>query len=265
MHDAPALVPLSIAAANFDTEPGKKHSLVLCSSAAASLIAMGLFAAGLPVVSVCMLALSGMSSLVIGSAITAGLAREQGRSRRIAPEEIASEEVRATYRAILHGLTDVERALAEVPRLSGMMSSVLERCCSAVELSGRIALLANPLQRYLDRHNAAFIRAELDRLRSRAEATMDQAAIAGFRQAAAARERQLAVVEQIVAKRDQVCARLELVRAALDTFAATIVKLHTLDEEQVVLAGASVAEHLDGIGDDLAVLESALELDLAAA
>jgi len=46
------------------------------------------------------------------------------------------------------------------------------------------------------------------------------------------------------------------------TFAAAIVKLHALDEEQLVLAGESVADHLDGAGDDLDVLESAIALDL---
>ena len=72
------------------------------------------------------------------------------------------------------------------------------------------------------------------------------------------------MLDQIVAKRDQVCARLELVHAALDAFAATIVKLHTIDEEQIVLAGESISDHLDGVAEDLEVLESALELDLAA-
>lgn len=262
MHDSRALVPLS-APVLVEAQPGAKQSFVLCSSAATSVLAMALFVAGLPVVSMCMLAISGMSSFVVGSAIAAA-ARDKTRSRRVAPEDIASDEARATYRAILLGLGDIERALRDAPWMSRSMASVIERCRDAVDLSGRIALLANPLQRYLDGHNAAFIRSELDRLRSRAEGTSDQAALAAFTQAAAARERQLAVVGQIAAKREQVCARLELVRAALDAFAATIVKLHTLDEEQIVLAGASVADHLDGVADDLAVLESALELDLAA-
>ncbi len=52
--------------------------------------------------------------------------------------------------------------------------------------------------------------------------------------------------------------------AALETFAAMIVKLHVLDDEQVAVAAESVTEHLDGIGGDLAVLESALAVDLAA-
>ena len=265
MHESLALIPLSTVPVPSASRPGPKQSLALCSFAAAGLLGMALFVAGLPVISMCVLAFSGVSSFVVGSTIAAaGQARENARLGSVAPEHVASSEARTTYRAILFALSEVERALGDAPRLTRSMAPVIERCRAAVQLSGRIALLANPLQRYLDRHDAAFVRSELDRLRARAETTTDQAALGAFSSAAAARTRQLAVLDQIIAKRDQVCARLELVHAALDAFAATIVKLHTLDEEQLVLAGESVADHLDGIADDLDVLESELELDLAA-
>jgi len=263
MNDPLALIPVRETIAHLVIQPGTRQSLALCSSAAASVLAMGLFVAGLPVISMCMLAISGVSTFMIGSAIAVGgAARDKLRPRCVTPGDISSYEARATYRAILLGLDEVERALGDAPRLGTSMAPVIERCRDAVELSGRIALLANPLQRYLDGHDPMFIRAELDRLQSRVESTSDDAALGAFKQAAAARQRQLVIVGQIIAKRDQVCARLELVHAALDAFAATIVKLRTLDEEQIVLAGDSVSDHLDGIGEDLAVLESALELDL---
>jgi hypothetical protein len=265
MHESLALMPLSITPAHGAGRPGPRQSLALCSFAAAGMLGMALFVAGLPVVSMCVLAFSGVSSFVVGSTIAASAsARESVRARCVAPEDVASGEARTTYRAILFALSEVERALGDAPRLTTTMAPVIARCRAAVELSGRIALLANPLQRYLDRHDVAFVRSELARLRTRAEATTDAAALGAFSNAAAARTRQLAVLDQIAAKRDQVCARLELVHAALDAFAATIVKLHTLDEEQLVLAGESVTDHLDGIADDLEVLESALEFELAA-
>jgi hypothetical protein len=66
------------------------------------------------------------------------------------------------------------------------------------------------------------------------------------------------------AMRDRIHARLELVRAALESFAATVVRLHVVGEEQVTLAEESVVDQLDGVGAELDVLETALAMDLAA-
>ncbi|HEU4733205.1 MAG TPA: hypothetical protein VFT22_35175 [Kofleriaceae bacterium] len=261
LHDPVALV--SIPAAGLPAPPargaalsGARHPLALCGFGATALLAMGFLAAGLPMISVCMLAISGVSSFVVGSALgLASTAQEQ--PPWVIPDDIASSEVRATYRSILLGIREVEDALHDAPRLRSSLASALERCRASVELAGRTALVANPLQRYLERHDASHVRSALDRLRARAMSA-DQGAAGAWNQAVIARERQLVTIDQIRAKRDEICARLELIHAALDGFAAAIVRLQALDDEQVVLAGESVIDQLAEITDDLEVLETAL-------
>lgn len=260
MNDPLAMATLSATAEL--VKPGSRQSLALGGFMAGGVLAVALLLAGMPLVSMCVFAASCVSSLVIDSVTTAS-ARNSGRCL-VDPDDIVSAEVRSTYQGIVRGLADVERALAAAPRLHKSMTTAIQRARAAVGLSGQIAILANPLQRYLDSHHEAFIRSEHDRLRERTETASDDTAIGAWGHAAAARARQLEIHKQMVAQRDRICARLELVRAALETFSAMIVRLHALNEEQIVLAGESVAEQLEGIGDDLELLESALEIDTAA-
>jgi hypothetical protein len=64
--------------------------------------------------------------------------------------------------------------------------------------------------------------------------------------------------------RDRIQARLDLVRAALESFSATIVKLRVAGEEQQLLSRDSMIDELDGVDDELEVLEAELALDVAA-
>lgn len=258
MSDPLALAPSLSASA---TQPRPRYALY--GFGATALLAMGFLTAGLPLISMCMLAVAAVSSLALGSPSgAANDTSDDAQGRWVAHENIVASEAHAGYCAILLGFADVERALADAPRLRAPLASVIERCRAAVALSGRIALLANPLQRYLDTHDAGSIRLALDRLRARAETTSDEVTVAALGHAAAARARQLAILEQIAAQRDRISARLALIHAALETFAATIVKLQSLDDEQIALAGESVTDQLAEISDDLAVLESALDPDL---
>jgi hypothetical protein len=200
----------------------------------------------------CVLAASALSSFVVGPALVAATC---DRPRRVNPEAIASSEVRAAYRSILLRLAEVEIALAEAPRLKNVMATAIERARAAVALSGQIALLANPLHRYLDNHSESLVRSELGRLGERSEAATDEAAVTAWSQASAARARQLSIHGQIAAQQDRIHARLELVNAGLEAFSATIARLHALDEEQVMLASESVTDRLDGLGEELAALE----------
>lgn len=263
MSDPLALAPHPPTSVSLTAPTSPRPRYALYGFGATALLAMGFLTAGLPLISMCMLAVAAVSSLALGSpAGAANDSRDDAQGRWVAHENIVANEAHAGYCAILLGFADVERALADAPRLRSPLASVIERCRAAVALSGRIALLANPLQRYLDTHDAGAIQLALERLRTRAETTSDDVTVAALSHAAAARARQLAIVEQIAAQRDRISARLALIHAALETFAATIVKLQSLDEEQIVLAGESITDQLAEIGDDLAVLESALDPDL---
>src|SRR6185295_11184719 len=180
------------------------------------------------------------------------------------PEMIISMETRDTYRAILTAYTDIRRVIGDAASLRSSRAAVLERSDAAVRQCGRLALLSNPLQRYLDAHDRAQTRADLERLRQRSEAAVDAPTGDALGQAATARARQLETHDQIVGMRNRIQARLELARAALESFSATIVKLRVAGDEHLVLSGDAVIDHLDGVADELDVLETELALDLAA-
>lgn len=258
MNDPLAMVPI----------PATSPPLVMRCSAAPSaasgfflsgLLAIALFLGGSPILAMCVLTASALSSFLVGPILAGG---RGDRSRSLAsPEDVASGELRSIYRSILLELADVERVLAEAPRLGSLMASALDQARGAVALSGRLALLGNPLQRYFDRHDRSFVSAELERLRERTAEATDQAAATAWKQAAAARARQLAIHDEMAAQRDRIHARLELVRASLERLSAMIAKLQILDEEQIVLASDSVTEQLEGLGEDLATLESVVAAD----
>src|SRR5262249_42653634 len=92
----------------------------------------------------------------------------------------------------------------------------------------------------------------------------DDQTVDAFGRAAEACARQIETHDQLAAMRERIYARLELVRAALASFLATVVKLQVSGEEQRIPSGDSAVPHLDGAGSELEVLETALALDLAA-
>jgi hypothetical protein len=61
--------------------------------------------------------------------------------------------------------------------------------------------------------------------------------------------------------RERIVARLELCRATLAAFAATIMKLHVADEEQAAVATGSVTDHLDTVAEKLEILETVLGVE----
>src|SRR5262249_50689506 len=123
---------------------------------------------------------------------------------RLAPEAIAAVELRDTYRAILVSYDEIERVVKNARRLRSAMVPLLERCVAAVELCGRMAVLANPLQRHLDAHDPRVLKTDLESLRARCEATTDEDTARVLRGALAARTRELASVEQIAVTRDRI-------------------------------------------------------------
>jgi hypothetical protein len=256
-----ALVPMSTTALAAGARPDARQPLALYALGVACLASIALFAASMPVVSIGIMTLAAISSFLVGST---AVDPDRPATRPVDPESIASLDLRDTYRTTLFALEELDRTVADAPRMRSSVAPALERCRAAVTSCGHMAQLANPLQRYLESHDPAHIRWELDRLRARSEAARDISVAAALTRATSARRTQLATYDQIAAQRDRIHARLELVRAALESFTAMIVKLHGTDQEQRALSDESVIAHLDEISDDLAVLESVLEADPAA-
>jgi len=245
-------------------EPGSADAAVMCGFAFTSMLSVVLFLAGMPLLSMAVLAVTGVSTIVLESAMSARRKRFGPGAHLEVPEAIAASDARDTYRAILSAYGEIRSALGAAPALLASQSSVVERCAAAVRQCGRLAVLGNPLQRYLDGHDRTQARVDLDRLRARRDSTSDESTAEALRRAVTARTRQLETHDQILGMRDRIQARLELVRAALESFLATIVKLRVSGDEQLILTGESVMEDLDGVGDELEVLEAELAIDLAA-
>jgi hypothetical protein len=262
---AGSLVAAPAAALTYRAERGSADTAVMCGFACTSMLSVVLFLTGMPLISMAVLAVTGVSTIVLESAISARRRRRGLTADGLElPELIVALETRDTYRAILAAYADIRRVLADAGALRSSRSAVLGRCDAAVRQCGRLAVLSNPLQRYLDAHDRTRTRTELERLQQKSEAARDPAAGEALGRAAAARARQLETHDQIAAMRDRIQARLELVRAALESFAATMVKLRVAGDEQALLSGATLVEHLDGVGDELEVLEAELAIDLAA-
>jgi hypothetical protein len=268
MYEPPAgplatLPSATIAASR--VEPGSADAAVMCGFAFTSMLSVVLFLAGMPLISMAVLAVTGVSTIVLESALSARRRRLGGSADDLElPDAILATETRETYRAILTAYGDIRRALGEAASLRGARAAVVQRCDAAVRQCGRLALLSNPLQRYLDGHDRAQTRFDLERLRQRSEAAGDAPTGDALGRAAAARARQLETHDQIVGMRDRIQARLELARAALESFSATVIKLRVAGDEHLILSGDSVMDHLDGVGDELEVLETELALDAAA-
>jgi len=221
--------------------------------AATILLSFILLVVGMPVISAALVAASSASTLAL-------LRTTPHSSRsRLLPEAIVSLEARQTYRAILGAFAEIERIAHATPSATSMR--VIDRCRSAVELCARVAVLGNPIQRYLDGHQPEHLRSELDRLRAHTEVAADERTISDLSRATAARARQLATYEEMRAMRDRIQARLELVHASLESFAAQLLKLQVVEEEDLAFADETVTERIDGISEELDILESTLALD----
>lgn len=237
--------------------PGGPRSEAVWGMGLVSVVAFLFFMALLPLSS--LLYVAGVGASFVGLA-----AIPWPKTRSIVfPEDIFDPVLRETYRAILAARGQLERALEDAPGLASSAPSLNKRCVDAVRLCARFALVANRLHVYLTANAAARIATEVAQLRSKATTTRDPSTARDLGKAAAAYERQLATCEELVQTRDRIRARLDLVLASLRSFIAAVVKQQATEDEQLALAGESLSEHVDEVRDELAVLESALELNAA--
>ncbi len=96
---------------------------------------------------------------------------------------------------------------------------------------------------------------------ARAASSPDEVTSKNLTQAAVACEQQLATCEDLARTRERIHAQLEHVLASLRAFTASVVKQQTTEDEELALADAAIAEHVDDVRQQLGVLESALALD----
>lgn len=219
-------------------------------------LAFSFFLSTLPLSAMLWLVSAGISCAVLASIPW------PGRGEAIVfPEDIADPVLRRTYSAVLAARSELELALANAPGFASAASSLNERCNEAVRMCARVAPVVNRLHAYLSAHDAWEIAREAAQLRVRATSARDEETARNFSQAAIACEQQLAAWEDLTRMRERIQSRLDNVLAALRAFTAAVVKQQTTEDEQLALAGESIAEHVDSVRQELGVLESALQLE----
>ncbi|MCX5745525.1 MAG: hypothetical protein NT062_23865 [Proteobacteria bacterium] len=220
--------------------------MLLVSSAIAT------FLSGMPLISLALIA----SGFVI---VLAASPRELPRTHAI-----EAFGIRTTFESVRIARAEIQRLVDETPRLGALLADVLERCDAAVALCERLALLTNPLERYLFAHHPDQLRLEVARLRELTMTSDDEQTTLALGHAIDARQREIATHQEIGMIRDRIHARLELSHASLESIGAMIVTLRVTEDEQVVLAAGSVAEKLAGADDELVDLRAAFAHEFAA-
>jgi hypothetical protein len=251
-------MPTSVALAR-RTEPGLSCGPgVLVGTGVTAAVAISFLLALLPISSV--LCIGGF---IVTCAALAAVPWSR-RDGLVFPEDISDPQLRETYMSILAARSELETALACAPGLGKARRAIEGRCDEAVRACSRVAPVTNRLHAYLAWNEPWMIAREAKDLRARADAARDHTTARSLAQAAAACERQLASCETLMRTRERIQARLELVLTSLRAFTATVVKQQTLEDEELAVAGDSVADHVDGVRDELATLEDALAHEAAA-
>jgi hypothetical protein len=160
----------------------------------------------------------------------------------------------------------VARAREELLRLvqesQGSVSSELVGITVPLaELEGRAARLlrmGDGLYRYLASVNVDALRREASRLRSHAELSSDPAAREQYAATAAAREKQLEVIDDLARALDRVHASLARIVATLEGLAAQVVRVGALDAETMQGLSGDVDAELKRVSTEVGTLEETI-------
>jgi hypothetical protein len=233
---------------------------------AISTLAVVVFLAGAPLLSAGLVG-AGAAHCAISIGLCARAAAISARERwpftiplhpGVPVSEILSDEVRDGYRAILRTHEEIRLSLAATGHPHLALRTVYERCTAAAIASGRIASLANPMHRYLGRHDPDEIRGQIARLGGRVEDSREPATARVYRHAVVARRRQLETVTRIERMMDLIVARLEMAGSTLQLVAAIMVEQQVRDVEEVARAGESMGDELEALREDLELLQLAM-------
>ena len=258
-HPALSLLALQDRSCGAQAKRELNTQRVMAALGLAGTLSIAMLLVGMPLISMGIVA--AVSTVFVVRSKAASAARALRQAALPTPEAVASLELREVYRGILATYEEIERGVTNARRLRSAIGPILERCITAVEMCGRLAMIANPLHHHLAVHDPKGLRAEIDRLQARCDALTDEDAAKVLRGAVAARTRELANLDHMAVMRDRIHARLEVCRASFAAFAATVVKLHVADEEQLGVAAGTLNDHLDGVSDNLEIMESVLGVE----
>ena len=175
--------------------------------------------------------------------------------------EIESAELRLAFHDVLERHEEIRRELLAAQRLQPCFRPLLERCGALVQRAGRLARLANPLERYLRDHSTTEITKGVDEATRRSTAIGDPLARAAHAREAHARGHQLGTVLEIEAIRERIRAQVGIVNATLAAVGAAIVKAQVIDQAEAELAADLAAGDatVAALAEEIEALEALLD------
>jgi peptidoglycan/xylan/chitin deacetylase (PgdA/CDA1 family) len=220
----------------------------------------GLLAVGLAPIA----AVVGALSAVTWGALVAWDLASHGGALPPAPEPAPEEPVRLAAEHLQRRLDAVSAAARRVrepiDRYEGVLTdSLLEVGAASEELVERATALArrgDAIWRYLSANDPKQIEAEIAERRKSAGLLRDPTAAASLRQAADAKQEQLATWTALRDQHDRIAAELVAVDASLDALHARVVAL-TLNDPGDTAAGASIGAEIHALGQRMGLLERA--------
>ena len=201
----------------------------------------------------------GTGAFIVCAAVLAALPWRKPAVPAIA-EELTDPQLRATYAAILCARDRLETALTEAPRFARYEPALRERCDAAVMACSSLVPAANAVHAGLSRVDAWTLATRIAALRARARQASDPDSAVAITGAADAYDRQLAACAEMMRVRQRIQARLELVLAALRTFASSVAAQQAREDEELALASAAIYDDIADVTGKLTALDAALRL-----
>jgi len=176
------------------------------------------------------------------------------------PSTLRDAEIREVYQAIFVAMDRCRRVYeATSATLRSSLEDGMKRSEELVVVAGRAAKRSDAIRRHLDADTPAGLNKELERLRSLADRTKDEAARKSFLQAADAKAKELETYQQLHDLRDRIFAQLKLIEASLDGLSAKLVKLEASDLSAAISINDSITENVQTMTSDVQILESSYD------
>jgi hypothetical protein len=181
------------------------------------------------------------------------------RERLPVPRDLRDPETRALVERVHAARAEIARTAAASP--ASVMSPLREPLAALDEIDqrvSRLALRSEQLSRYLGSHDARALHGEAADLSRRASSARDADTRRSYQEAAAAREEQVATIDEIAGARERVMADLLRIAATLEGIPGRLVKMEALDAAAVDRLSDDVGRELGQMNTELGAYEEAL-------
>jgi hypothetical protein len=177
-----------------------------------------------------------------------------------AADKLATPALRRLCGELLEARAALARVRAAAP--PEVLGHVAETLASVGELEQRAAVLlrrGDLLARYLASAGLEKVRAAVEDLRRKREATLDAEARAQYESALVAKQEHLRTLEELAAASDRIAAHLTRLTALLDALPAKIVHLEALDAQAMDRVSGALNDEIESFTLEISSFEETLK------